>query len=68
MITNFDKCKEIKGINTFAALISGRFSCTFCAYRGAKCESSYSDFSCINGISEFLQQEYSQEKFPIILK
>ncbi|MBQ2872347.1 hypothetical protein IJE86_11645 [bacterium] len=58
VITNFDKFLSIKDVRIAAELISGKYACSYCAYRGSRCEMNYTDGSCSNGIEEFLKREY----------
>lgn len=61
-LTNYNKLKEIDNIDTFAFLISGKYACKYCSFRGEICENSYMDNSCIEGIKLFLQSEYKNNK------
>lgn len=61
-ITNFDKFLGIKDVRIAAELISGKYACFYCAYRGSECEKNYTDSSCGNGIEEFLKRPYKPQK------
>ncbi|MGM9993936.1 MAG: hypothetical protein ACI37R_04315 [Candidatus Avigastranaerophilus sp.] len=52
-ITNFDKFLGIKDVRIAAELISGKYACFYCAYRGSECERNYTDSSFVMELKNF---------------
>ncbi len=55
MSSNYDEIKKnITTPESLANLISGKYACLCCAYKDKTCRDSYMEYSCLDGITEFL--------------